>query len=299
MRRFCFIGLCLLSGLATFIILLSLLPWPGEMLAPFRPQMLVGTLILVVASLPFLSWKLTLAVAAVATLNAGPMAMRWFGRPVLPASETPNLSVLSLNVLYQNTQYTRAEALIRRENADVVVASETDPEWIAHFQHLKDVYPYSETIPGRGAFGLSVHAKSPMKATILELGPERLPLIRAEFDTYVVYAVHPMPPGSSDKAAENGIYLQQLAETARTETKPVVLAGDFNTTLWSSNIRPLIQDRWQWPSGSGAAYTWPVGASFLGIQIDHILTQRMKAGRFRVLEPIGSDHRPVRADLQF
>ncbi|EGF90618.1 endonuclease/Exonuclease/phosphatase family protein [Asticcacaulis biprosthecium C19] len=299
MRRFCFIGLCLLGGLSAFVILLSLLPWPGEMLAPFRPQILVGTLVLAVASLPFLSWKLTLAVGAVATLNATPMALRWFGRQVLPAPDTANLTILSLNVLYRNSDYDRVEDVIRRESADVVVASETDSEWILQLQSLNDLYPYSQTIPGRGAFGLSVHAKSPMKAEVLELGGERLPLIRAEFDTYVVYAVHPMPPGSSDKATENGVYLQQLAEVARLETKPVVLAGDFNTTLWSSNIRPLVKDRWQWPSGSGAAYTWPVGAAFLGIQIDHILTQKMRAGRFRVLEPIGSDHRPVRADLQY
>ncbi|WP_162148503.1 endonuclease/exonuclease/phosphatase family protein [Asticcacaulis sp. AC402] len=299
MRRFCFIGLALVSGLAGFVILLSLLPWPGEMLAPFRPQMLVVTLGFAATSLLLWSWKLTLPILAVVALNGVPMAVRWFDRPVLPATGTANLTVLALNVLYHNTDYDRAEALIRRENTDVVIASETDPQWILHLQGLKDIYPYSQTIPGRGAFGLSVHAKAPMTVEIFELGSERLPLIRAEFDAYVVYAVHPMPPGSAAMAVENAVYLHQLAEIARSETKPVVLAGDFNTTLWSANIKPLLKDRWQWSSGAGAAYTWPVGNPVLGIQIDHILTHHMKAGRFKVLEPIGSDHRPVRADLQF
>jgi endonuclease/exonuclease/phosphatase family metal-dependent hydrolase len=33
------------------------------------------------------------------------------------------------------------------------------------------------------------------------------------------------------------------------------------------------------------------------IQIDQVLTRRMKAGSYRTLGDVGSDHYPVRADL--
>ena len=35
----------------------------------------------------------------------------------------------------------------------------------------------------------------------------------------------------------------------------------------------------------------------MAIQIDHVLSLGMKAGRYRVLSDIGSDHYPVRAEL--
>jgi endonuclease/exonuclease/phosphatase (EEP) superfamily protein YafD len=49
--------------------------------------------------------------------------------------------------------------------------------------------------------------------------------------------------------------------------------------------------------GSGLEYSWPDGRLWMGIQIDHVLTLGMKAGQFEVLDEVGSDHYPVRADL--
>jgi vancomycin resistance protein VanJ len=90
-----------------------------------------------------------------------------------------------------------------------------------------------------------------------------------------------------------------LNHLASQQSKPVIIAGDLNATLWSPSLTPLMRSRWQWPEGSGITYTWPTFAPPFAIQIDHILTKGAKAGRYKVLPSIGSDHLPVRADLVF
>ena len=35
----------------------------------------------------------------------------------------------------------------------------------------------------------------------------------------------------------------------------------------------------------------------MAVQIDHVLTRGIKAGRYEVLGDVGSDHYPVRAEL--
>lgn len=64
-------------------------------------------------------------------------------------------------------------------------------------------------------------------------------------------------------------------------------------------MAPLLAEKVQWPYGSGLKHTWPSDSPWLAIQIDHIFTKGALAGRYKVLEPVGSDHYPVRADLVF
>lgn len=115
----------------------------------------------------------------------------------------------------------------------------------------------------------------------------------------VVLVAHPQPPAHQGLTAENQAYLNLLARLARDSKKPVVLAGDLNTTLWSHSLRPLMQAAMQWPAGSGMTYSWPAGKPQMMIQIDQILTKGALAGKWHVLSDDGSDHFPVRADLVF
>nr|WP_157405616.1 endonuclease/exonuclease/phosphatase family protein [Asticcacaulis benevestitus] len=108
-----------------------------------------------------------------------------------------------------------------------------------------------------------------------------------------------MPPATKRLTQENTHYLEILAERVKATSGNVIIAGDLNTTLWSRNMAPLLVEKVQWPHGSGLTHTWPSDGLWLAIQIDHIFAKSAAAGSYKVLESVGSDHYPVRADLSF
>src|SRR3982751_3829180 len=123
--------------------------------------------------------------------------------------------------------------MVRTQGPDLFVASETTPEWITHLDTLKDRYPY-RFYAGPGIFGIAAYARRPFVAQVFRIGRHRMPLGRLEFDDMVVLVAHPQPPTRRGLAVENRAYLETLARLAHASTKPVILAGDLNATLWSN-----------------------------------------------------------------
>jgi len=126
-----------------------------------------------------------------------------------------------------------------------------------------------------------------------------MPLGRLEFDDLIILVAHPMPPARAGLTQENPIYHETVAKLALGTAKPVIIVSDLNNTLWSHHVTPILKARLQWPQGSGLAYGWPNGRVYRAIQIDHTLTKGAVARSYQVLGPIGSDHFPVRAKLDF
>jgi endonuclease/exonuclease/phosphatase (EEP) superfamily protein YafD len=283
------------------ISLLGFLPgWPDDMLTPFRPQLLAAAVLgLGVSAALKARWLIDLA-ATIALVVALPMATRLIERPVLlarPAAHAQPLSVVFSNVLCDNRHYDRVLTLARQQDADIFAAAETTPIWVDHLNSLSDIYPYHVAPRDLGIFGIALYAKHPFTAQMIKTGSRGMALIRADFGSYVVYVAHPMPPSATVLTEDNRVYLESLAARVATETKPVIIAGDLNATLWSHNLKPLIRQKLQWPHGSGLAYSWPVGRPWMRIQIDQVLTLGAVAGQYHTLGDVGSDHYPVRADL--
>jgi len=273
-------------------------PWPGDMIAPFRVQLGLAALAGLGVALA-LRDRRVIGLAGIVVVATGlPMALRLIDRPILPdVAEGRAISLVFANVLVDNRSFDRVTALARAQNADIFAAAETTGDWVAALGGLKDLYPYSFAPDDLGLFGVALYAKRPFLAALQLVGRRQMPLLRADFGDMIVYVAHPMPPASERLTADNRDYLSALADLVRAETLPVVLAGDLNSTLWSANIEPLLQLGMQWPAGSGMVYSWPVGRPWMAIQIDQVLGLGMKAGQYRVLTDIGSDHYPVRADL--
>ncbi|HKX63945.1 MAG TPA: endonuclease/exonuclease/phosphatase family protein, partial [Rhizomicrobium sp.] len=271
----------------------------SDMVAPFRLHLTLAAIALSLLIVPFRQhWLFALAALALAG-TLGPVAERMIARRTLPAHAPGRaVSVVSANVLCDNRQFDRVLAMARVEAPDLFIATETTPEWIAHLDALKARYPY-RFHAGPGIFGIAAYARKPFVAQVFRIGRHKMPLGRLEFDDMVVLVGHSMPPVRAGLTAENREYLEALARLAEASSKPVILAGDLNATLWSHNMTPLLRAEMQWPSGSGLTYTWPVGRPHMAIQIDHILTRGAVAGAWRVLPGVGSDHYPVRADLVF
>lgn len=276
--------------------------WPGDMVTPFRLQLLVLALCgLVVAFMLRRHWLVGLA-ACVVAVNALAMTTRLVERPVLPAhatGATRHISFVFSNVLCDNAHYDRVVAMAETQDADMFAAAETTPDWIEHLSALDARYPYHLAPKGLGVFGVALYAKRPFAGEVFKVGTRGMNLIRADFGDYIVYVAHSMPPANIVLSEDNRVYLEDLAGRIAIETKPVIVAGDMNATLWSHNLKPLIKARMQWPQGSGLTYSWPTGNRLMAIQIDQILTKGAKAGAYKVLGDVGSDHFPVRADIDF
>lgn len=275
-------------------------PWPGDMITPFRLYMVVPALLALLLVRAMERPRLMLLAAVVAVLTALPMTVRLIERPVLrgQAMGAP-VSLVFSNVLCDNRDYERVVTLARSESPDIFAAAETTPEWLDHLSALNGLYPYRFTPDHLGNFGVALYAKRPFTAEVYRIGRHRMAMARADFGDYIVYVAHPMPPANSDLAEDNRVYIEDLAARVAMETKPVMVAGDLNATLWSHDLGPLIEQRMQWPRGSGMAYSWPAPRSWLRIQIDQVFTKSARAGSFRVLSDVGSDHFPVRAEIWF
>lgn len=298
-----FLRVCVTLGLGAGLLvnLFSFwAPWPGDMITPFRLYLLVLSVAGLIMALPFRRrWLIALG-ATVLAANALPVATRLIERRGLPASATGTpLSLLFSNVLCDNRHFDRVIALARNQNTDLFAAAETTPEWLDHLRTLHDLYPYSFTPDGLGNFGVALFAKQPFTAEVYRIGRYRMALARADFGDHIVYVAHPMPPANEDLAEDNRVYIEDLAARVAMETKPVIVAGDLNATLWSHDMASLVQQKMQWPKGSGMAYSWPASRSLLHIQIDQVLTTHARAGTYRVLPDVGSDHFPVRAEIWF
>ena len=273
--------------------------WQSDMVTPFRLQMLVAAMALALLTIMFRRRSLYVFAAIALVGDLGPIAERLMVRHTLPARAQGHAgSVVFANVLCDNRAFDRVPAMVRGQAPDLFIASETTPEWMTHLDALKDRYRY-RFYAGPGIFGIAAFARRPFTARVFRIGPHQMPLARLEFDDMVVLVAHPQPPARRGLATENRAYLEALARLAQTSTKPVILAGDLNATLWSHSLEPLIRIGMQWPAGSGLTYSWPVGQPYMMIQIDQILTRGAVAGIWRVLPDIGSDHFPVRADLVF
>ena len=84
--------------------------------------------------------------------------------------------------------------------------------------------------------------------------------------------------------------------------QPVLLMGDLNVTPWSPVFARLLKDGdLRDASGArGLTTTWPANCLWCGVLIDHVLVDpKLAVIGSRVAQDIGSDHRPVVAELAF
>ncbi len=94
-----------------------------------------------------------------------------------------------------------------------------------------------------------------------------------------------------------------MGNQLRNIEQPIILAGDFNVTMWSSQYKAMIANSGLHNTRQGFGIL-PTQSSYfpqfswLSIPLDHFLVSRdivvenMKTGK-----PIGSDHLPIIADF--
>jgi|GEM_PF-2346740 len=271
----------------------------------------------------FRLWKPAIACVPLLLVTLGPTAMSYIEKSPSRVAGT-SIKVMSCNLLVgSGSEATAAEYIFERD-PDLVFFQEYTPESHERLTRvLGDKYPHIVTSLRDDAFGQAIYSKRPMSDVKLYPPPvsdarpanRRIasptePQIRCVIDLdgreVVLQNVHDMPPANPTLLQDQLRYFEWLRDFTQAERRPVVLAGDFNSTTNSTPMRQLRQNGFSnshLSAGRGRGSTW-VDVTWLrhlpGVRIDHIfVSSELTCTTSEVGPSTGSDHRPIIATVGF
>ena len=246
------------------------------------------------------------AAAALGAALAFAPVLPWYLPQGAQADEpaTPPVKLFVSNVFFHNYQHKKLIRLIGEEQPDVVALVEVTSHWLRKLAALHGEYRYRFELPDEDYAGIALYSRLPLAgARVLQLGDTNLPAVEATVAApggpVHILIVHPTSPINQEFFELRNRQLRALAAYVRQAPHPLVVAGDFNITMWNRHYRPLVDVAalHNAREGHGIGATWPAGWP-LGVPIDHVLaTSDVQLRNFRVLRPIGSDHRPIAAEF--
>lgn len=252
------------------------------------------------ASLRSLPW----AIAAVGGFSLSlAQVLPWYLGEDVREMQQPEVKLLISNVNQGNRRHDLLQRLVADENPDVIGLVEVNSRWRGELAALRARYPHHFELPDERFTGLGLYSRLPLDdARVLRL-PRATPAIAATLkapggDVEIVI-VHPVPPMNARLIRHRNENILALARYARSASGPLVIAGDFNITMWNAGYQPLEQvgKLRNARDGYGIGPTWP-SILRLGVPIDHVLASpAVQLREFRVHSGVGSDHLPVSANL--
>lgn len=311
--------------------------WQMDIMSNFTALYFLPAPILLVVALIFKRrrWAALLVIPLVVfTIKYGPRFI-----PREPAnstvSDTPALTVMTMNVLKRNTDWTSIKAQIQAANPDIITMQEIPDALLTElWPSLAEMYPYN------------LHAPSPMEESnsgILSRYPfteqESLYLpedyhlahvrvvVKVQDKSFVVYGLHLAAPtfmrtttpsriiGKVFPYIYTGFYRQwqmgafypKLAE----ETLPVLVMGDFNTADSSADYTTFktttgLQDTYS-EVGFGLGFSFPTNVDIGDTRVPFVPVMRLDyvwhTSQWQPLSAwlggsTGSDHLPLIARLK-
>jgi endonuclease/exonuclease/phosphatase (EEP) superfamily protein YafD len=252
--------------------------------------------------------RLAIAAAGAALVNLATIVPIYFPAPPWQASApaSAHLRLVSLNVLGKNERYAEVISLLRRESADIVLLMEVQPHWLDSLESLRDEYPHQHVVSRRDNFGIALVSKAPYSdIQTVEFGSAELPSVVATLthggQSFTLVGTHPVPPGSHSSAAARNEQLAAVGHFVKNQSGPVIVAGDLNLTDHSPFFGDLLRTGELADSrqGIGIQASWAPRLPGLDLPLDHVLVSReWQVAARRVGPHLGSDHRPVIADLR-
>jgi vancomycin resistance protein VanJ len=321
-------------GLILFTVLAQLLgerPWWFALLRNFAPYYFLPLIGLI--PLAFLGRARR---AAALLLSAGAVGLGWFGAyfiPKYPPEIERDLRVVTLNVGDFNTSLEEVALWLQQTGADIVLLQELPHEWATReINLLAQQYPHQFVQAANSfKFGNAVLSRHPIvQAENIHLDTsdrfvqQRAVLSVNEHDV-AVYNIHLEPVlGDTPRFEPRQFYspvlwmmlsydntrrdaqFHQISERIRTETLPVLVGGDFNTSEHTSSYNILtaeLRDSFR-EVGVGLGGTWPKGGTFGTpawlpplLRIDYLWHNSALATLDVQVGPaLTSDHLPLTAD---
>lgn len=320
----------LITGLAWLFVLMGVVLtgataaadqyWLADMVTFFQPQLALGMLVLALLTLLMRRWIATLALLAILAYAALPLVLT--ANPMAPASESktgapPTLRIMSANLLFDNPTPEHFSEAVAALSPDILVLQEARHDWPEALRSLPG-YPH---LVGTNLYRWNSNAvlsRYPLRGRLLgdPAQGERIgggPALRVEVDLpgraapLVLYAIHAPTPRTLAGWQGRSAYLEQVAQMIAAEPAgtEIVLAGDWNTPVWSPAYARMLQasgleatERSAWPEAT--RLFWRAGGvTLVGSPVDHIAVSPGIAVTDHFLGPyFGSDHLPVMVDLK-
>lgn len=257
------------------------------------------------------NYGLTALSIAVLALNIGFISLNSPKNMIYDPKTPKNIRILSFNLWFSNQNRQKTAQYLLGTQADLLILIEATPSWrdVLLQSDLTVQYPYIIEQPDRDRSHMMIFSKLPPESHDLIDLPfsSRSPAMQIRFhkdgQSFNVIGLHTTSPISPDYYQAREDQLRLIADHIKQQTLPTVIAGDFNATPWNHSMRDFAaitglrraeSNRWIPKS------TWLIGWPFFGLPIDHIYAPADWRLTHHQIDPyIGSDHRPVIADLSF
>ncbi|RUM07490.1 endonuclease/exonuclease/phosphatase family protein [Rhizobium chutanense] len=240
--------------------------------------------------------------ASVLLVAHGVIMLREFSEDGKSADRSPLFRLMSFNIAIDNWKNSTAITdMVVASNADVVNLLEAKPLTF-HLQQLFKAYPYHIGCDnGKDSCDTLLLSKRPFVsrqvASMGSLRKDRMVISSVEFggETINLVSAHLTKPYFDDfQMAE----LEDLAKTLGSIDGPLVLAGDFNSSVIAPSIQSFLREQ-KLKTIVPEPATWPAGAGVLGIAIDHIFARaplRLTSLK-RLDDNFGSNHSGLIAEF--
>lgn len=212
-----------------------------------------------------------------------------------------HVSIFAGNVLQTNTSYSKFVKEVKRYNADLVLAMETNKDWEKGMSEIEKKYPFSIKVPLENFYGMHLYSKIELQNMEVKYQIEDdKPSIF--FDFHIegkkpihFCCLHPAPPSPTENetSKERDAELMLTGKQIRILDKPTVVCGDMNDVVWSRTTRlfkkmtGMIDPR----VGRGFFATYNANYFFLRFPLDHLFhTRDLYVGRMERSKNFGSDH---------
>jgi endonuclease/exonuclease/phosphatase (EEP) superfamily protein YafD len=217
------------------------------------------------------------------------------------------LKFLHANVLTSNRNSSKLINLIRSVEPDFLLLNEVNFRWIKELQDTVSLFPFKAEFPREDNFGIAVYSKlKDVNYRFEFFDGFEIPSVICDFSLnkkeFCVIYTHLVPPGSKDMFELRNHQLENIMDFLKNNQKTVILAGDLNLTSFSRLFRDFINNTGLKDSriGRGIQPSWPVGASFFYITLDHFLvSQDVCISERKTMNNIYSDHFPVYIEIEY
>jgi endonuclease/exonuclease/phosphatase (EEP) superfamily protein YafD len=214
--------------------------------------------------------------------------------------------VVTANVQYGNTDHDRFLRWLASHPSDLVVVQELTSAWARDLSGLP-AYPYRSMLPREDAYGIGVLSRWPLgPVEPADLAGDGLPSLAGRVQiagrTLRFLALHTRWPVTPGLARARDAALEAAARSIADGAEPAVVLGDLNATPWSPAYADFLRTSGMRDVANGAAWqpTWLPGFWPLALRIDYTFASPgLCAGGTYVGPAVGSDHRPLVAELRF
>ncbi|MEP0563743.1 MAG: endonuclease/exonuclease/phosphatase family protein, partial [Paracoccaceae bacterium] len=231
-----------------------------------------------------------------------------FARTQIEMTQAPHanqISLIAVNVLMENEDHAKLRSLIDREDPDVLFLMETDEIWENALVDQLARYPTVVRHPMSDHYGLLFATRLKVHAADTHfLSDDDTPAVLADLECpanlrrFFFVGLHPRPPLPGTDAVERDEQIKKSARIADHAVRPVVVMGDFNDVAWSTGSEHFKEyGGFKDPRiGRGMLPSFDARSWFVRLPIDQLLvTEGVQLVSFDRLEPVGSDHFPMKA----